>query len=523
MRVPTIDRLIKLGWSEGQLQWQPEWRVPQSPHDAAAREGSKSFSGWPVDLAVFDDAEHAGDWQHVVGIFEFKAPTIDTGISQLEIYLTREPRARFGYWTNGTDSVAVYKLADGGFTHMFSRSLPTPKDDLALPSKKPLTFNDLVPPDGARLRSVFKRLLDVVVARDSQSTRAEGQLNQLCNLLLLKLESDTLGSFSPVETVSFQLMPGGPSTTAKHIHAEFKEMIVKRQEIFREQHESDLILDNLTIQEVVYELSPLNLLEVGPEAVSSAFQIFRRANLKAGEGQYFTPHRVIKSCVALMELRPDDKIVDPACGTGGFLIEAFRSVTAKGTGKNAVASARTWAHRQAFGVDKDAINVKLARAIMVILGDGSAHIHVGDSLREDRWPRDYPHLQEPLKDGTFTVVITNPPFGQNLKFGSLESRRNHYSIASAAASGRGGSYRDLEIGLIFVERCYRLLMDGGRLGIILPETYFFSSTYAWFAKWLKERFILRGVLNIPMEAFQGFCRAKTNFYVLEKRVTNDGT
>ncbi len=70
---------------------------------------------------------------------------------------------------------------------------------------------------------------------------------------------------------------------------------------------------------------------------------------------------------------------------------------------------------------------------------------------------------------------------------------------------------------MFVERAYQLLMPGGRLGIILPETYFFSSSYRWFTTWLEARFILRGVVNIPMEAFQGFCRAKTNFYVLEKR------
>jgi type I restriction enzyme M protein len=67
-----------------------------------------------------------------------------------------------------------------------------------------------------------------------------------------------------------------------------------------------------------------------------------------------------------------------------------------------------------------------------------------------------------------------------------------------------------------MERAYRLLMRGGRLGIILPETYFFSSSYRWLPGWLDRRFVLRGFLNIPMEAFQSFCRAKTNFYVFEK-------
>ncbi|HET7053044.1 MAG TPA: hypothetical protein VFI09_03900, partial [Solirubrobacterales bacterium] len=77
-------------------------------------------------------------------------------------------------------------------------------------------------------------------------------------------------------------------------------------------------------------------------------------------------------------------------------------------------------------------------------------------------------------------------------------------------------YAKLEIGLIFLERAYRLLIKGGKLGIILPETYFFSPTYYWLPAWLDGRLELRGVLNIPMEAFQGFCRAKTNFYIFER-------
>ena len=78
------------------------------------------------------------------------------------------------------------------------------------------------------------------------------------------------------------------------------------------------------------------------------------------------------------------------------------------------------------------------------------------------------------------------------------------------------THQELEVGLVFLERCYKLLVDNGRLGIILPETYWFSSTYRWLRNWLDGRFELRGMVNIPMEAFQSFCRAKTNFYILEK-------
>jgi type I restriction-modification system DNA methylase subunit len=381
-------------------------------------------------------------------------------------------------------------------------------------SEKPLTYNNLQLPHNGQLRSVFKRLLGIVVARDSLATRAESQLNELCNLLLLKIESDNNGQFLPDEHLQFQLAEGGESATGSKIRAAFLQLTKLRPQVFTDPNEVNVNLDDHTIQAVVQELSGLNLVRMSPEAVSSAYQVLRRANLKAGEGQYFTPQRVIEAAVEIMDIRTDDKIIDPACGTGGFLVEAFLSVTekAKLSGVMNDALARTWAHRQVYGVDNDAINVKLARATLVSLGDGSVNIHTGDSIRQNLWPTSYSHLVAPLTDGSFTVVLTNPPFGQDLKVSSIDAQRNDYTIAL-----HQNGYRAVEIGLIFLERSYRLLLCGGRLGIILPETYFFSSSYSWLPEWLADRFILRGVINIPMEAFQGFCRAKTNLYIFEKK------
>lgn len=149
---------------------------------------------------------------------------------------------------------------------------------------------------------------------------------------------------------------------------------------------------------------------------------------------------------------------------------------------------------------------------MQIIGDGSANIEVGDSLRSHMWDTDYPNLPNLLADESFTCVITNPPFGRQLRLTPKDSRLSGYEIARKGKA----DYQDLELGLVFLERCHRLLMPGGRLGIILPETYWFSSTYSWLRDWLDGRFVLRGMFNVPMEAFQAFCRAKTNFYVMER-------
>ncbi|WP_338452558.1 N-6 DNA methylase [Niallia oryzisoli] len=225
-----------------------------------------------------------------------------------------------------------------------------------------------------------------------------------------------------------------------------------------------------------------------------------------------------------MEIQYDDVIIDPACGTGGFLLEAFSSM------KNSITNwddgdAKAWAQKHLYGVDKDQINVKLTKAMMMILGDGSTHTYLGDSLRAHLWQKNWPYLTTGLKDGQYTCVITNPPFGKNLKLTGAEAKKSSYSVAQKYVEDKktgkhvsvSNTYENRELGIIFLERCHNLLISGGRLGIILPETYFFSKSYLWLQEWIEDRFILRGLINIPMEAFQGFCRAKTNFYIFEKK------
>lgn len=125
-----------------------------------------------------------------------------------------------------------------------------------------------------------------------------------------------------------------------------------------------------------------------------------------------------------------------------------------------------------------------------------------------RLPSSIERLQErPIFRGYYQSAIR-----KNLKVRGVDARLSQLEIARAA----DGTYRDLEIGLVFLQRAYDLLKVGGTLGIVLPETYFFSPNYRWLFDWLQPRLKPIVVANIPMDAFQGFCRAKTNFYVFEK-------
>jgi type I restriction enzyme M protein len=508
---------VALGWHLEQIVYgKAEWRVPKSPSEATRREKGQSFSGFPVDIAVFDDEASVGDPRHLLFILECKQPTETAGVSQLESYVVGEPHVQLGIWSNNATASApgvfLYRKADGRMLlkRQKIKDLPRPGEAIK-PESQRLTFNDLIAPTELILKKTVEDLLDKIVISDASVTRREEQLDQLCNMLLLKLESDKQGKSEPLLPVCFRPMES-VAKTAVAIRERYGTFVDLYPEVFITDQDKKLRFSNETIAACVEELCGLRLIDLGVSTIALAFQVLRSEALKQGEGQYFTPQAVIEAGVRLMKIEFEDIVLDPACGTGGFLVEVLLEMQRTHSSMSATELSR-WAQTHVFGIDKDAIAVKLTKAIMQIAGDGSAHCVRGDSIRTHNWSRDFPHLAHTgFKNNRFTAIVTNPPFGQNLKVSAEDSRLSKLEIAKKGSD----SFSDLEIGLLFLERAYQLLKIGGRLGIVLPETYFFSSNYQFLFEWMRPKFRPLVVANIPMEAFQGFCRAKTNFYVFEK-------
>ena len=528
VRQATLKKLIELGWREGQLQWKPEWQVPKTPHDLPKRErGQKYDTCGSADLVAFADT--SGEPHALQVIFEFKAPDINAGSAQLKRYLSSEPMAKMGFWTNGTQTLAVYKRHSADWIDVSGAPLPQPSDDFSQAPDKPPTWNSLSEPSEAILTSALRRIIATVVTQDTLVNRREDQMREVLHVMLVKLESDAVASRSANrdEPVDFRLY--GSETdkvrlTADRVRDLFKAYFARqRTRIFLPHDRDELLLSDKTIYAIVAELWPYRILGDQVDLLAKAFQTFRTSALKSGEGQYLTPLRIIRPAVMAMEISSSDKVIDPACGTGGFVVEALRQVADREFPDPSEAwNLIKWSNDNLYGIDKDDIGVKLTRAMMVAMRDGSTHVLLGDAIRVNEWPNSYTKLRDELgaKESPhvaeqFTVVITNPPFGEDLKIKASDCRAAGYTISMHAAM-KPGKYADLEIGLVYLELAHRLLQVGGRAGIILPETYLFSHKYRWLPGWLDGRFKLRGMINIPMEAFEEFCRAKTNFYIFEK-------
>jgi hypothetical protein len=528
VRQRVIAELKRLGWKDTRLQWSPEWQVPATPHDLTKRERNQKFNACGrADLVAFADDSGAPHALQV--IFEFKEPTIEAGRQQLQRYLASEPVVRLGFWTNGNSTLAVYKSHTNDWIEVAGAPLPQPGDDLTAPPTAPPTWDDLREPSEAELSAALRRLVAVVVIQDHRAVRREDQLRELLNLLLVKVESDSVasaGSRSKLP-VAFRIYGDRASMvnlTAEQIQREFKAYFSRqRKRVFQPDDVDHIRLTNETIFAVVDTLAPWRILGDKLEILAKAFQIFRTQAMKSGEGQFLTPQRVIRPCVLAMDITSRDKVIDPACGSGGFLIEALRQVQEREFPEPKDAwHVVKFANDNLYGVDKDPLGVKLTKAMMIAMRDGSTHTLCGDAIRRHLWRSKFPELEQNLglPDDAgiaeqFTVVLTNPPFGEDLKVSAADARAAGYTITKAAASG-AKEHVDLEIGLVYLELAHRLLQVGGRVGIVLPETYFFSHTYRWLEQWLEGRFRLRGMLNIAMEAFEEFCRAKTNFYIFEK-------
>jgi len=530
VRQKTIAKLESLGWSSARLQWKPEWRIPATPHDLSKRERNQKYEvAGSADLVAFADDSCQPYALQV--IFEFKAADINSGREQLMRYLSMEPMVKLGYWTNGSASLAIYKQHANDWLQIEGAPLPQPDDDLSRPPSVPLTWNSLRVPTAVELSAALKCLVATVVVQDSRATRREDQLRELLHVMLVKLENDAYFSL-PVhsnETIRFRIYGEEHSRiqkTAEAIRKQFRDYFAKQQNrVFNRDDTDEIKLTDATLYRVVAELSPFRILGDDMEVLSKAFQVFRASALKSGEGQFLTPQRVIRPCVMALEVTSEDSIIDPACGTGGFLHETLRQIKENEFPEEAQAyHIVKYANENLYGVDVDNIGVKLTKALMIAFRDGSTHVLQGDSVRVQNWGREFPRLQEELGSThtqdkiarKFTVVMTNPPFGESLKVSAVDAQAGKYTISKFASIGKKAEYVDLEIGLIFLEHAYRLLQIGGRIGIILPETYFFSFSYRWLPKWLEGRLKLRGMVNIAMEAFEEFCRAKTNFYIFEK-------
>ena len=252
---PLVQYLLDNGWHLEQIVFgKKEWFVPKSPSEQTKREKGRSFNGFPVDIAVFDDIKTIGDPRHLLFIIECKQPNEQAGVSQLEAYFVGEPHVKLGIWANNADPSSkgafIYRNTDGRILlkRRHIQNLPRPGEAIE-PTAQRISFNDLIAPTEQILRKVMEDLLDKVVIADNNVTRREEQLDQICNILLLKLESDKQGKVSPTQPVFFRPMES-TTRTAEAIEERYSKFVELYPETFTTDQDKHLRFGNVLLPHV---------------------------------------------------------------------------------------------------------------------------------------------------------------------------------------------------------------------------------------------------------------------------------
>lgn len=223
---------------------------------------------------------------------------------------------------------------------------------------------------------------------------------------------------------------------------------------------------------------------------------------KGQKGQFFTPRHVVAEIVRMLQPEPGDWVVDPACGSGGFLHHALRHAP----------------NCQVFGFDADARAVQVARILLSASGQPADRVQRVDSLLRRGDPQGGRSVDDAPTLGTieamlqlhapdfagFDLVLTNPPFAGDVG--------DSYAAAYELAQG-GRVERDV----LFVERCVGLLKPGGRLAMVLPHNKFSGQRWAYLRRWALAWLQDVAVISLGRNTFQPHTSQKACVLIGRKR------
>lgn len=252
-----------------------------------------------------------------------------------------------------------------------------------------------------------------------------------------------------------------------------------------------LIKNPENLKKIVDKLSKLKLLDTDSDIKGDAFEYFLKKAVSVGTdlGEYFTPRHIVKLIVELTDPKFQDKIYDPCCGTGGFLIEAFKHIKRKC--KQTKENIEFLKEKTIYGRELTGTS-KIAKMNMIIIGDGHTNINQMDSL------------SKPVKN-EYDVVLTNFPFSQKTDYNSL------YGFNSEDANP------------VFLKHVIDALNKNGVAGVVVPEGLLFdeNSEYIKIRRYFLENCNVESVIKLHEFVFKPYTGQPTSILIFRKGQTKN--
>jgi type I restriction enzyme M protein len=482
-----------------------------------------------ADIVVYQTpfARERKDQAQIRIVVETKAPDVKTGQKQLQSYIFASA-AEGGVWLNQSDAPCYFRRLGNKLDEW--PNIPHANEEwegIGKHKKHQLRApHDLV--------ETFKRCHNALykVGIDSQDLAMD-----MVRMILAKYRDE----LNPGETCEFRCTAlelqaaEGRKRVADRVRTLFEQVRDDNRDVFDE-HES-ITAGEREIATVVSELQDFRFVpdeetDEVYDVVGAAYEVYVGSHLKGDRGQYFTHRLIVQLLVRMVDPSERDILLDPAMGSGGFLIAAMRHVTHKIMQSERTMAAKRKAiaafHVRIFGIDKAPKLVKVARTNMILASDGHSGLVHGDSLEPlSRLSRTFQRNAGPEVP---TVVLTNPPFGATSEhkitadkepeilaqfdLGKVWKRIGDALQPTEVLSSEGAPPEYL-----FIERCIRWVQRGGKIGIVVPRGLLDNDKALPVRTMLLRETRVLAVVNCHDDTFKPNTDAKAALLVLERKKT----
>jgi type I restriction enzyme M protein len=379
-----------------------------------------------ADLVIFmPDKPHAQENARI--IVECKAPTIkmgdkDNGVGQLKSYLDACPNAIFGMWINGVERICYRRVEKGG--KRYWEEVPDlPRFGKEEVDDRP-TFDQLNPATSDALLFTFRRCHNFIAG--NQGLQKPQAFWELLKLIFCKIHDEKGSEIEFYAAANERHSLNGALKVKGRVEDLFAEVKDEYPQIFKSEERLDL--EPKVVTYIVSQLQMYTLLDSDVDVKGRAYEEIVGSNLRGDRGEFFTPRNICSMAVQMLDPSEKQLVLDPACGTGGFLITAMHHVIAKIEAeerlkwKNKLEAARAsihsriskYAEKFIVGIDFNPELVKASKMNMVMNNDGTGGLYQANSLENPAtmW------LDKALRDrkllGRVDLLFTNPPFGSKI-------------------------------------------------------------------------------------------------------------
>ncbi len=295
---------------------------------------------------------------------------------------------------------------------------------------------------------------------------------------------------------------------------------------------------------IVGQLQRYSLLRSPVDVKGVAYEEIVGSNLRGDRGEFFTPRNACRMAVGMIDPTPEERLLDPACGTGGFLITAMNHVLErieqlhKDRWTNRLSPSQAeleefyptrneYLGQRVMGFDFNPKLIRAAKMNMVMNNDGAGGLWQGDSLANPHtWDR---KAAEAVPLGSIDVLFTNPPFGANIVIDDQHVLRQ-CALASAWDMQPDGLWKmrmdrhgapvlqkSQPPEILFIERCMQLLREGtGRMAIVLPNGILNNPALGYVRHWILQNAQVVGVVDMARELFQPKNDTQTSMLLLRR-------